>query len=319
MGFAFALMTSLLFAGSNVYMRKAAKAVDGRSAMTTILAVHAALLVPLAVVVIGIGASPPPAMSAVVAFAAVGIVGGWLGRWGLYVAIRDLGAGRASAVKNTSPVFALPIGIVLLNEWPTLLPLMGIVAILVGVWLLSQDPVLVRMPRPTGERALAGVFEEGTVMAPPAVRTVGSVNTGLMVAVGAAFLFALADSIRSLGMDTHPNALVGAAVASASAPLGAFALNAVLRRRRRDGAPFWPRPTAPVVVVAGITAVAQITNFLAVRFMAVAYVSALLALTPLFTAVLDGFLSRGVERYDRHFYGSTLLLVFGAGLIGLYS
>lgn len=144
------------------------------------------------------------------------------------------------------------------------------------------------------------------------------VGAGLSLAIAVAFLFALADVIRSIGMEQYPNALVGAAVASASAWFGALCLNQVARRRAGTG-PAWPRPTAPVVAVAVITGIAQVTNFLAVRFMLVAYVSAIIALTPLFTAALDGAVSRGAERYGRPFYASALLLVVGASLIGLYS
>lgn len=318
MGFGFALATSVLFAASNVYMRKAGRTVDGRSAMTTILAVNALILGPIAAVVVVTGSSPVPGAEALLAFAAVGIVGGWLGRWGLYVAIGALGAGRASAVKNASPLFAVLIGLVVLHERPRPIPLMGIAFILLGVWLLSREPTTGHASRPTREGPIGPAQRRSAITNTLVALTPARLGAGLSLAIGVAFLFALADVIRSIGMEEYPNALVGAAVASASAWLSALGLNHVVRRRAGTG-PAWPRPTAAVIAVAIITGIAQVTNFLAVRFMLVAYVSAIIALTPLFTAALDGVVSRGTERYDRRFYASALLLVVGASLIGVYS
>ncbi|PID35878.1 MAG: EamA family transporter [Rhodobacterales bacterium] len=215
---------------------------------------------------LGSGPTPVPSVApgelwlAVLAFLAAGVFSTVLGRVTLYRATEALGAVTAGLLRRLTPFFALAFGWLLLREVPGRTELMGGAMILAGV--------VVYLARPM---ALS--------------------RGGVLLGVGSAAAYALAYSLRGMGLEHLPDpglgALIGALVGCVWFPCAAL-----LRRDR-------VRALSALVVDRGgwhwLTALAlgfgQVMQFFALKTASVAVVAVLGALDVLFAlgfAVLLG-------------------------------
>jgi drug/metabolite transporter (DMT)-like permease len=85
-----------------------------------------------------IGAVPlrPMTRMSVAVVMAAGIIGTGIGSVLFIYAVEDLGAAKTAFLTTSAPVFALPMGVLMLNEKLTSRELIGTVATIAGIWLV---------------------------------------------------------------------------------------------------------------------------------------------------------------------------------------
>jgi drug/metabolite transporter (DMT)-like permease len=220
-----------------------------------------------------------------VLFALAGLASTILGRVALYRATERIGAVGASLFRRLIPVFSLPVAFGLLGEIPDAGVLLGGGLILAGV--LSYSGL------PSGLGAASGI----------------------LLGTGSALFYALAYSLRRLGMDAVPDPALGALVGAAVGVVGMPAL-AVLRRQRRDalralivdrGRWHW---LAAVSLGAG-----QTLQFFALQGTTVSRVAVLGALDLVFSAALAGLVLRSEHLDWRRFGLSGGLALLGTMIV----
>jgi drug/metabolite transporter (DMT)-like permease len=85
-----------------------------------------------------IGDVPPRAMTpaSVAVVMAAGVIGTGIGSVLFIYAVEDIGAARTAFLTTSAPVFALPMGVLMLGEKLTLRELIGTAATIAGIWLV---------------------------------------------------------------------------------------------------------------------------------------------------------------------------------------
>jgi len=121
-------------------------------------------------------------LAPVTIFILAGLFSTVLGRMTMYRATERIGPVAASLLRRLTPVFALPIAFVLLSEIPDAATVAGgvlvVLAALFYLWSPGGDPGAAR-------------------------------GAGLLLGVGSAGFYAAAYALRSLGLDTLPDAALG--------------------------------------------------------------------------------------------------------------
>src|SRR5690606_16028883 len=154
------------------------------------IALNAVIFMPLALLIKLVQGTPWPEWKAVFFYAIAGVVGTFLGRWGMFATIALIGPSRASVIKNSAPAFAVVLAYIFLDQLPGILSFLGIVSILIGIWLIGG--------------------EEGN-----SKQLQGSHWTkGIMLGLLVAFIFASADILRSISMNISPDAIMALGISS---------------------------------------------------------------------------------------------------------
>lgn len=138
-------------------------------------------------------------LSALAIFALAGLLANGLGRQSMYRATEKVGAVLTGLLRRLIPLFAIPCAFLILDERPDLATLSGGGLVLVGVL------VYMRLP---------------------AARAASGATAGLVLGTFSALAYALAYTLRSLGLETVPDAALGAFVGAlvGAASLLAFAV-----------------------------------------------------------------------------------------------
>ena len=306
LGVLVSLVTAALFAGANVYHRRATRHVRGIDATVFTLSVNVLVFAPVGLVYWSARGLPELNVLVVGHYVGVALFALIFGRLGMYNTIMLVGPSRASAIKNSAPLFTLAIAFLVLAAIPPPTALVGVAAIILGVWVQSaeREAPVVAAGSPAG--ALVGI--PGLSALPP--RTVG-VALGLVVAAA----YAAADVLRVLALRELPDVLTGAVAVSLLAWV-MMAMPIVIRGGLRATIAASAGPGRRDLWWAGLLmALGQFANFAAVRLLFVGYVTALIATAPMFTALISRLLNRQDERLGWGFWLATALLVPGAALI----
>lgn len=201
----------------------------------------------------------PESQQALVVFVLAGMFSTVLGRVTMYRATERIGAVRASLLRRLTPVIALLCAFVLLAEVPDTKTIIGGAIILAGVRCYWQRP-----RRRTGP----------------------GFDPGLLLGIGSASFYALAYTLRSLGLDTLPDAALGTFIGAVAGGLCLLVATVV---RRGPGAGIghllrdhgrWHWATALAL------SVGQILQFFALKSAPVSIVAVLGTLEVFFSAAL---------------------------------
>jgi len=227
----------------------------------------------------------PGSVGTVAIFAAAGVFSTVLGRATLYRATERIGAVRASLLRRLTPVFTLPLALLLLAEVPGPRALVGAAIVLVAVLIYQGGP-----GREVWDRA------------------------GFWIGIGSAAVYASAYVLRRLGLETLPDPLlgtfIGAIVGCLWFPLAALAgraRGARLRRLLADrGRWQW--------AAAGALAVGQVCQFAALAAIPAVVVACLGTLEVFFAALLWGLFGHGLSVAPARF-AFTLILAAGGTVL----
>ena len=222
-------------------------------------------------------------------FALAGVASNVLGRQSMYRATERIGAVRAGLLRRLTPLFALPCAFIVLGEVPGLLTLAGGGLVLAGVLFYMR-------PSP------------GTVTAVPAA-------AGLMLGILSPLAYALAYTLRGLGLDFAPDAALGTCIGAVVG--GAWVLGAaVLRRGLERGLAFVTvdRRAGHWLTALALSA-GQLLQFFALKAAPVVSVAMLGTLEVVFSALIILTVTRGETVAITRLVIAALLAMAGAALL----
>ena len=260
----FALVTAICF-GLNPVTLKLGFRKGGRP--DTAMIVGLAVAVPLYVVLLPIAGGPHLDLltpSAIVGFVLGGLFGTGIGRRWLYIAIDRIGASPATAIKNSAPVISALLAALLFAEPVTPTRWAAIVAIVLGVGLVTWRPG----------------------------QTVRSwFDVGVLAAIGAAITYGIRPLFLKFGLDAADLPLTSAIIGAIAALAYALLVG------DRSGLPGIAREPAFAMFI--LSGVLQSLGFLALNVGLsggiVSVVYPVTASAPLFTLAFTAILLRGHE------------------------
>jgi drug/metabolite transporter (DMT)-like permease len=215
-GLIFALLASVSFAGSVVFVRKAS-AHTGESFTTT--AVSAFMGIPFFAVVLLITGDWSNLLTvswrAFILLGTAGVIHFIVGRFLGYSAYRLIGANKATPFVMTNPFYTVIFGVLFLNEILTVYLVLGVICIFTGVALISTErkSVIEEVPGASSRKEVSGILTAlgaslcwGTtpILIKPAVAEVGSPFAGAFIsyvvaAVVMAFFFCRGQYRQQMG------------------------------------------------------------------------------------------------------------------------
>ncbi|MGH2788767.1 MAG: EamA family transporter [Actinomycetota bacterium] len=290
----FAILSAFCFAGSNIAVRRGT---EGTSVLAGLLVTLASGSAVTLVAYVWAG-STTPSPSAVLGFAAAGLLGPAIGRATGMIGIDLLGPARSIPLQGTLyPVAAISFSILLLGEKVSLLQLFGVALVISSVWVLSRREAV----SVGGERLRTSVT---SLRIPPIL---------FPLIAGAAF--GLADLLRKDAIGITPDPLLGTMVGTVTG-LVVWALLALfvrpIRSRIRFGAGIgW-------FVLAGVLgAAAVLTLIRALEAGKVSVVSPIVAAQPLPVLLLSWLFLRRLDRIDARVVLGAFGVVLGTIMISL--
>jgi drug/metabolite transporter (DMT)-like permease len=225
---------------------------------------------------------------AFIGFILGGLFGAGIGRGWLYGAIQQIGASRATAIKNSSPLFSTLLAMLVLGESVSSLHWAAIVTIVAGL-------------------ALVGWRSSGA----PARLEAG----GVLMAVGAAASYGVRPLFLKFGLEAADLPLT-AALVGAIAAISPYAFTLARRGGLSLGVRGTPARTVWLFVIAGLL---QGIGFLALTFaLANARVSVVYPITaaaPIVTLVCSYLLFRSAEHLTWRIALGILAVVVGVAVL----
>ena len=139
-------------------------------------------------------------------FVLAGILNSFVGRALLFTSISYIGAARAGAYKVTAPVFTVSAGIFILGEKISSLAWMGIIVVLIGVLLVTEETV-------KEEHHLSIDKTQDLVLKElPANKKI--LQKGVVLGLLSGFMLGSGNVFRKLGVTFYPEALIGVCIGS---------------------------------------------------------------------------------------------------------
>lgn len=333
MGVVLALFGAASFAIMNVSVRKGVRPDDADNGVLTSVIVNVLIFSILILVVMATSGIAVWSWTGIAVFVAAGLSSTFIGRTLLFGGIRRIGAARAAAIKNATPLVTLAIALTVLGERLVPLTGLGIVLVMSGVFLIVRESIVgsARDNLATDPEDIIDVALEAEALAegaPPrsiglAGRTWsyvtgdigGQAFVGIAFSLLAALTFGTAHALRKVGMDLLPDALIGAATGSWAALIG-YLLSATARGQlttARRAVTSW----RPYFLLAGIAgAIGQISFFAALNFAPVSHVS-VVASAEIVLTILFAAIATHTEQISRRLVLPAMLIFGGAVIIAL--
>lgn len=204
-----AVLALLLFAANAFLVRPAGRLVPQDLGFLVVLAANVVFGAVLLLLQAASSGWPEridvPALGA---FAVAGVFAGYLGRLGYFRSVELVGPSRASAVQNSSPLFALVLAWVLLGQALTPLQLLFMVAVVVGL-------------------VVAGTRRTGTATSTAAGRDV--VTRAMVFGLLSAAAYGAGNVLRGFAIDRWQEPLVGALAGAVIATTAYVAIHPAAR------------------------------------------------------------------------------------------
>ncbi|UFJ41666.1 DMT family transporter [Brevibacillus humidisoli] len=323
-------MTALVFAINNIVVKQGFKQSDGKDNgfFTTVL---------INVVVLGLffvaaaawkGWELRFSWTGLWYFVLAGLFTTGLGRLTLFSSIHRIGPSKASAIRNSTPVFTMLFALLVLGEAITLLPGLGIGMLLAAIFL--QGFVLYRGS--ASGKLQAGKSSEksaGRLTDQSAEKTAGQSAdqlaernkrwAGFLLALLSAAIFGAGQGVRKQGLLEMNDAFLGAWVGALTSLVFALIyqgwrgeLKVALRRTFSQWNPYY--------LIAGVmTSLGPLFFFLAATSLQVTYVSVIAAVEPILTVLLSMLFLKGEETHTLSIWITAALILAGTVLIALFA
>ena len=282
-----AIATAVLFGASSVTAKK------GLAGMTVVAGLLVSLLMTGLVTLVAAAIDAPGSWPVVpiLMFAASGLLGDGAGRVAFLSAVHRLGPSTAVPIQtSTYPTLTVLLGVVVLSESVSAVQLVGVAAVVLGVWTLTSGG------SPRAERSI-----------------LRSHRGALLLPVLAGVSFGLADVFRKHGLEGLPSPAFGATVAALTALTAWTAVigsAAQLRRQVRLG-----DGTGWLALSGVLQGLALLTLFGALDEGDVSLVGPIVASQPLVVVILSAFLLRELEALTRAVVLGALVTMIGVILV----
>lgn len=305
-GILLALASMLTFAGVVLAIAKASKKLDSDAGALLATLVN----VPMGLVLLGgqvllFGSLRPPSAMGLLAFAAAGFFGTYLGRWLFFQAVETMGPSRASGFQSASPLFTALLGWLLLGETFGPWGLAGLLLGFAGLLAMGQRG---RPAQPRAASAAGGAAASATS---------GASRSFLMLGMGSAAAYAMSHILRAAGLREWPEALAGATVGAAA---GLLAL--LLASRKQLPATIARIRTRPegarlFCIVGMLQLIGQTLMILSLHHIPASFAALISMGSPLIVLPVSHFLVRTGEGLRPLTVVGIVLTITGVGLLAL--
>ena len=301
MGVLFALLTGVTTAFFNIFVKKGMDQSNGQSmgfAITVLInvIVHSLIFI---VVMTATGFSFEFSWESTGWFVLGGLFSTILGRYALLSSIQSIYPSRASALKNSTPLFTVLYAILILDEDFTPLSLIGL--LLLFAVIVMQGVLTFRQSRLKVQKDQANTSEW----------------TGYLLGIFAAFVFGLGQGFRKQGLLVHNEPIYGALMGSL---IGLLVI--VLYQLFKGTLMATVRENYRILnhnfIIAGVfLSLGPVFFFLAASLLQVSYVSVIAAVEPLITILLSALFLKGREKITPSLLIGAVLILIGITLISL--
>jgi drug/metabolite transporter (DMT)-like permease len=299
MGILFAFLTALVTAGFNIYIKKGMIETNGKSngfLITILINVLIHSIIFLIVYIIK-GFYLHFTWKSLIYFTLGGLFSTLIGRYALLSAIDYINPSRASILKNSTPLFTVFLGILLLDEKLNSLSLMGFVLILSAIFI--QGFLNYKHSRLTNK-------EKGKF-----------IWIGFLLGIFAAFIFGIGQIVRKQGLLITDEPFFGALVGSLI-PLLILVLYHILKGNLKDIIfKNWESLNLNFIIASIFLSFGPLFFLLGSSYLQVSYVSVIAAVEPIMTILLSGILLKEHDKITFSVLITSFLIIIGTILIVL--
>ena len=309
-----ALVGATAFSFMNILIRLGSRYGTRDNGLRATLIVNVVVFTVLLAVLTAVGRGITLSAEGVGAFALAGLFATFVGRYTLFAAIGRIGAARATAIKNATPLVSVSLAIGFLGEVLSLLAALGMALVMLGLCLLLRE---VRTHRTAGEGLDEQLPEAGAARAMRVARPGRhELLAGVAMAGAAALAFGTGHAFRKVGIDVLPDPVLGATIGSWVALVVSLGLSGI--RGELGGfvtvvgsfrSSFW--------LAGAAGAAGQLCFFSALVFAPLSHVAVVAASETVITALLAALLIRHAERVTRQVILPAVLVFGGSALIAI--
>lgn len=338
-GVVLALGGALGFSFMNVFVRKGVRRDDPDNGLLITMLINLGIFALLAIIIVITGAAPVFSVAGGFWFVASGLSATFLGRLTLFGGIRNIGAARAAAIKNATPLVTVTLALTFLGERLSLIDGGGVLLVLIGLAALITES-LRSAPGPLGggieahlvdpiesafeseALAEAGLWDRTRSLAGRTVAMITEpsnrrVVLGVSFSILAALFFGSGHAFRKVGMDLMPNAVIGALIGTATA-LTTYLLSEAVRGDVASVIRNSLTSVRPWFWAAGVAgAFGQLAFFAALAFAPVSHVAVVAGSETVLTIIIAAILAGRTEAITRRVVLPAILVFAGAALIGV--
>ncbi|MGM7684720.1 DMT family transporter [Cytobacillus sp. Hm23] len=283
MGELYAVLSALMFAVNNVIIKKGIirnnNTDNGFFITIFINVIFLGLLCLIAIAVKGWNI--PFSWTSLIFFSLAGLCTTGIGRLTLFSSISYIGPSRASAIRNTTPIFTTLFAIFFLNETISLLPGVGMMLLMVGI--LNEGYSLRK----------TGTSHNQLIKSQESLQYENKQMFGYGLAILSAITFGVGQGLRKQGLLTMDHAFFGAWVGAMTSLVFVLIYQSV-RGNLTSSIKGSFNSLNPYYLLAGLfTSLGPLFFFLATQSIQVSYVSVITSTEPIITVLISGiFLKR---------------------------
>ncbi len=289
-GLIFALLSAILFAASNVFLRRGVSGA-GESNSAFLIAIFMGITIFSLMMFFTAEWDKVWSLSGQgwVLLGAAGIIHFVIGRYLAYISVRLIGANKAITITRSNMLYAFILGIILLNEQFTIPLALGVVCLASGVTLVSIE-------------------RQG-----PEVK-VQSETKGVLYALIAGLCWGISAVPIKLGVAEIGSSLAGAFVSFI--PPSFIIAGLLLRRQQREELMKLPRSSLIYLVIAGaLTSISQLCRYIALSYSPISLVQPLMSTNVIFLLFFSFLLNRHIEVFTIKVITGIVVTVVGSVLL----
>lgn len=301
MGVIFAILSAFMFAVNNVVVKKGIKrAPHSDNGLFITVLINVILLGVLCFIVMGLrGWDFHFSWEAFFFFLLAGLCTTGIGRLTLFSSISYIGPSKASAIRNSTPIFTTIFALIFLKEEITLLPGIGMVLLLAGV--LNEGFRLNRIEASKHQRDPKRYS-----------------YMGFGLAVFSALIFGVGQGIRKQGLIEMNDAFFGVWVGTLASLVFVICYQSI-RGEFITNIKKNVRVINPYYLISGVlTSIGPLFFFLATQRMQVSYVSVIAAAEPILTIFLTTVIFRGIDSVTKYTWITITMMFLGTVLIVIH-
>lgn len=289
-GLIFALLSAILFAASNVFLRRGVSGA-GESNSAFLIAIFMGITIFSLMMFFTAEWDKVRSLSGQgwVLLGAAGIIHFVIGRYLAYISVRLIGANKAITITRSNMLYAVILGIIILNEQFTVPLVMGVVFLASGITLVSierQGPEL----------------------------KVQNETRGVLYALIAGLCWGVSAVLIKLGVAEIGSSLAGAFVSFI--PPSLIIAGLLLRRQQREGLMKLSRSSLIYLVIAGaLTSISQLGRYIALSYSPISLVQPLMSTNVIFLLFFSFLVNRHIEVFTIKVIIGIVLTVVGGVLL----
>lgn len=306
MGVFFAVLTAIVFATNNVIVKKGAGNSRSNNGFYITVLMNAILLGIAFLIALLVRKEPFVVnWSSVPVFIIAGLFTTGLGRMTLYSSILRIGPSRASAIRNSTPLFTVLFAVVILNETITLLPGIGMILLIGGMLMAGYTFMRDQM--------------RGKISIENHELDQKQLWSGYFLALASSFIFGIGQGLRKQGLLLMDDVFFGAWVGAVASLIfitlyqwGRGELATTVRGMKNDF-------NRHFFIAGTLTSIGPLCFFFAASFMQISYVSAIAASEPLVTTIVSALIIRNTETITRGTWVTVAMIFLGTTMMALFA